>query len=655
MATMAEPPEDLERLAPSLLPAELAPLRAAFFLERLPSDLASDVLDSPFLRNALAVGVQHPVTLAPDVASVDREVLFKAFRKATSGEAVDHLTTVDGARLDAAIVADPSTGRGQVTLGRLRVSIPDIDLLAVHGEARAAASDRVTNLYTLTAAETEALRSQLALGPLTDEAFTEAVAIIAATPERFAAAFRAALEEGALSVFDLLPEEAGYWDRLVPPPEDTTTLAAYIGGPLRARRQAWLGSNPASALRRMALEFAAPALVPHELIDAVAQLREVLRPLADTDDHFSLVGVIEICARRLKEVPELGEVCTAALERLGAPDDRLGSRAAAFAAVFVLASARLARHDSLRERPAFWRRLAAAAHASLVVRTAGIDEIDADKLLAWAADRGGTTYLLSGLLDRRTSPRWRPEWVDKKHLVGDAVGRVRQAVLGVADDVRPVAWRGYLDGLDRWLEEAGTNFLSVLPAVLEGDVDPPSPEALPEVLRSAVDAFVAQPSAEQIPALAGIVFTHGLPDEAAPVLRSFLENGSAMAMVEDRVRELAFLVGAHAGVERRDEVLADAVAEAAVHALLAGGVDASDRVRPALFLIVECTGAYRDIRTSDDRLVNRLERIAFAPVGDNVLVALATILASLKRVRPSLLTRLGRSLAATAKAGVPQR
>jgi hypothetical protein len=478
---------------------------------------------------------------------------------------------------------------------------------------------------------------------------------LGATPERFATDLKEVLEHGEVSAFDLLPEEGAYWDRLLPPPENAVTLAGYIEGSLRARREAWLRSDPGTALRRISLEFAAPALVPHDLLDEVTTgLPELLHSLARGDDHFALGGIVEICARRVAETPEVVTAGSAALERLGTPEDRLGHRAAVFAAIFVLASARLARHDRFRDSPAFWRRLAAATHASLVVRTAGVDDIDADSLLEWVIERAGTPFFLSGLLDRRALPRWRPDWIDRKHLVPDAVGRVRQALLNVNDEVRPAPWREYLDGLDRWLEGAGAGLLAVLPAVLEGDADPPPPELLPTTLRSAVDAFVADPSMEAVPILAGIAYTHGLQHDALPVLRRLLQNGPVVAAADDRMRDLALQLGAHLAVEHRDAALADIVVDKSLHTVLTAGLNEFGRVRRALLQVIECLGAYSDEQEGDDRLVDHLERIAFASADETVFPAFVPVLMELKRVRPSLRTRLGRSIAAGGRVAVPR-
>jgi hypothetical protein len=95
----------------------------------------------------------------------------------------------------------------------------------------------------------------------------------------------------------------------------------------------------------------------------------------------------------------LVSVGTRLLEQAFAPMEKLEGRCAVFRSAFVIATARLATHEELRRRPVYWRRLAAAAHASLVVRTLGIEGADHRKLLEWAIKvAGGVSSSRAGLI-----------------------------------------------------------------------------------------------------------------------------------------------------------------------------------------------------------------------------------------------------------------
>jgi hypothetical protein len=121
------------------------------------------------------------------------------------------------------------------------------------------------------------------------------------------------------------------------------------------------------------------------------------------------------------------------LERLFGDMERLKTSCGMFAAGFVLATAYLSEHEKLRSRPVFWRRLAAASHASLIVRTCGVTPIKQDELVSWALRLSGTAYFASVLADMHAEPRWRPEWLFPNFLIADCFGRARNAVALLAN------------------------------------------------------------------------------------------------------------------------------------------------------------------------------------------------------------------------------
>ena len=115
-----------------------------------------------------------------------------------------------------------------------------------------AAFERVAAAYTLTAAEEEAWRAPKRSAPLDDDSFSALMAAIEATPETFVVKLNDILDKRGISPWDLLPNEASYWDRLIPNPKISATLAEYVATELGARGRAWLTRDLQSGLRRIA-------------------------------------------------------------------------------------------------------------------------------------------------------------------------------------------------------------------------------------------------------------------------------------------------------------------------------------------------------------------------------------------------------------------
>src|SRR5262249_6209255 len=134
--------------------------------------------------------------------------------------------------------------------------------------------------------------------------------------------------------------------------------------------------------------------------------------------------------------------------------------------------------DKLNAKPAFWRRLAAASHALLVVRSCGVTEIDHKDLIKWSLRQFGRAYFLSVLCDFKTDPQWRPEWIDPRFLLADVCGRAMGACLRIPKDKAPASWTERIDKLRSWINEKHYEPLMHFPAVMEGARRP----ALPAVL-----------------------------------------------------------------------------------------------------------------------------------------------------------------------------
>jgi hypothetical protein len=623
--------------------ADISQVRTHFLLGRLPSQLRSDVLSDPEVAAAVG-GVNQPVNLSSDIV-VSCEELLNTLRKIFDGEVCDHLTGLKGDRIDVEVSLE-TDGTGVITVGRTRWRFVHADLLARNPERRMAAFERVAATYTLTVAEEEAWRARLQSAALDDESFSVLTAAIDATPETFAGKLEEALDKRDVSPQDLLPNDISYWDRLVPNPGASATLTEYIATELDERRRVWLQRDVHAGLRRSALEFAAPGLVPNNLLDPFAgDLSVALASLADLSDHFALVGAFEICARRAAADARLVPVGTRLLDRLLSPIERLEARCAVFGAAFVIGTARLATHEELRRRPLFWRRLAAATQASLVARTAGVEGANSRKVLEWAIRVAGGPFLVSCLLDRAIEPCWRPEWISGSHLAADAVGRILNAWRGVDETERPDEWRPFAEVAEAWITNTGNILISMMPAVLEGGLQrgDVALERLPESFAQTVANFLREPTPAHAIALAPLVFIWGVPDDVATALRIAIESGLRALPPDSKERQLIVGYGAHVAVERTDTALADTVAQACLETALYS----TDRtlIRAALLTLIECTGAYTPDR-EDDLLAARLERLALWRRNPLLPGELGAIVPHLKHVRASLRTHLSRALAA---------
>jgi hypothetical protein len=319
-------------------------------------------------------------------------------------------------------------------------------------DIRLAALDKCIAAHTLSTHDRERLRQLAGQPDITNDDFAVLAEIVASSPESFAFMLRERVVRAKIEKNDLLPHDLRHWEHLVPPAERSTTLDQYIASELEAEWRARLTVSQPLGLASIALTFAAPALIPRGLIESLPLDKAVafLEAACAFDDPFGLVGALQTCADRVVGDARLVMLGERLLDRLFGNMDRLTTACQLFAAAFIIATAHLSEHETLGRQPVYWRRLAAASHASLVVRTCGISDAKQDGLIPWAGLVSGDTYILSVLSDFSEQPRWRPEWITDDFLVADIYGRALSALSGIPSEHVPASWQTRLDQVKAW-------------------------------------------------------------------------------------------------------------------------------------------------------------------------------------------------------------
>jgi hypothetical protein len=628
-------------------------LRVLFALQAVPPRLISDVLADGTIVARFQIPATRPIKLS-DTRTISRADLFGAFAAAAAGDAPvvsvrEGMSSVEGS---VRIEAD---GSAVLEVPNHRWRFAYAGLMAQDPEQRRKILLQALDSHTLGLSSRERLWTIVAQAPFTEDAFVEATEILASSPESFAREFKERLSTREVGESDLLPEDPRHWDNLSAAIVRSQTLAEFIGSELAEERAARLTGEPASGLRMIALTFAAPELVPHQqlaTLGADALLRAV-EALVQVDDHFALVGAFEICARWAPNDARFVPVAEQALQRLFGDIEQLRVRCTMFAVAFMLATARLALHSTTRAQPVFWRRLCAASHASLIVRTNRGSTVDRKGLFQWASRIRGREFLLSAYQDMATEARWRPEWLDSGILVADAFGRVISASPQVSKGDMPSSWAEKIAAAKAWIDEQGLWFPAQYPSVLQGALAPPTPdEDLKDRITDVVRRLLDEPTATNLARLTPFVEILGAPPGATDgVRKSLLEIQRGTKGFEDDTIQTALSTAARTAVLARDVSLAEVVANTCFDK--ARSLASTDRIPEAVLRLLECAAADADRKRARATLANRLERLAFMiPVGPFAL-ELTAMLEILQRLDPDLAPLLGRAIHA-ARLAVPR-
>ncbi len=619
-------------------------MRALFALGKLSPDLQSDVLADGMVVARWGIQVKQSMPLGRGV-SVNRANLFSIFRACVDGTEVPELIDDSGQRLDA-MASLGDNGSILIDLPGQQFKFTHAILLSSNSARRLVALNEIFRQLTLSHEEQDRLREIAHKPNYSDADFIAIAKSLSSSLEEFVGRLQAKVNVRQVSRRDILPDEPQHWINLTATRVNSETLTQFVDHELLEERKARFAMNGALAFRTIALTFSSPGLVPHALFDAL-DTDTMIAALEDTcavADHFSLIGAFEVCARLVRKDQRFILIGQRILDCLFGDMAKLQTSCGMFGAAFVIATAALAEDETLTKQPAYWRRLAAAGQAALVVRACEVTEINHEELFNWAMVQSGESYCLSVITDFATDPQWRPEWIVYRFLVGDVIGRAWGALEAIPPSNQPAGWRSRIDTVCQWAASNQIDMLLGFPALMEGRRRLPILiSSLPQALQEAYRKLESEPSLENLLILTPAIHAFGFPVETREGLQKVV---GILRRTRDAPREIAqaaLTLLAHVAALANDVNLADGVAEICLEQI----ATADDRraLVEAILRIVECSAADTDRSKSQATLLRRLEQAAFIVPAGPLVTSLQSVLEVLKSVNFPLRQRLGRALA----------
>jgi hypothetical protein len=585
----------------------------------------------------------RPANLGSGI-EVHQERLLNAFRDALAGKAVKYIVGDEGKRLPVK-VSIATNGTAQIVIKEKGSAFAYAGLLSANLDTRFGYLERYLKERTLAGVYADELRSLMSKTTISDDDFLAAVGILSESPESFVQSIKAKVTSRDLSNADLLPEDDRHWDNLVAPWKSSTSLEEFLRGELAAERTRAFTENPVRAFFAASLSCCAPGLVPLETVRELPAdtILDIAGRASSLPDHFALTSAFEICADRLPDDARLEAVGTKLLDQLLGDMAQFKDRCAFFAAIFALTQARLAQHQNHRRKPAFWRRITSAANASLVTRACGTD--NAQSLFEWVVEHSGKPFVFSTLLEEKSEPRWKADWLSENHLIADAFGRIDAAVLKLPEELRPSEWVSRIEKARAFIAEHHLQLFAVLPAI--GESARRSQPALEDTagFREPFAKFCDEPTVANLIECTPGIYLLGAPKEvtaACQVLAGQLQKASVR--LADNETRFALQLLSFVSVLSQDESLADTVAQFALEKVRE--LKDEESTLDLLCRVVECTSAYSDRAKAAETLGKRLEAMAFL-AKPSASVDLHDSLNHLQLVSDDLSQRLGRALAAT--------
>lgn len=453
---------------------DLRKFAAVYALERIPNQIEHDILADAEFITKLPLEIASAIPLE-DGSTLSRDMLFDAFRAAIEGKGEQSFQSRKPKVQQVIASFEVDSAVGLFTVNGVKHRILNADLLARSKAQRIAAFERVCAQNNLSARQRNRLEERVLADDFADTDFLEIGAALDDSPEAFSSRLKAQVSRNRLDQTDIVPATENYWDNLLPLPDGATSLSDFLKGPLKSEWEARLkksGSNAVTFLRRF---FISPLVPPGDWLEGLPRetLLELLAGPKNAFEPYALMGCARLCLQVANGDPVVEGIGAKHLAALFENFEYLDAALELYGCVFMLSTAFLASHEQYRQRPVYWRRIAAAAHAACVVESVGPSTGKAGALFSWAIGISGMAFASSVLRDWESEPRWRPDWINGPHLFADVVGRgLHLRKLAEPSTVVP-SWEIWLNKAEQAVQARGITLLCGYPCATEGEARPP--------------------------------------------------------------------------------------------------------------------------------------------------------------------------------------
>lgn len=464
-------------------------------LETLPR-LAREVAlsDAEFCRRqelAITVGMK----LGDDGPSFPRDQLYDALRAAISGADGTADVLDDEGRTWTIQVVPQGGGEPIYTIeyGDRRIRLEDHSALARDEMTRIAWLVRTAAAVLPPSDWITQRRKELEANVPANEEFDELMEDLADMPARLDTELRGELSRGGAAPRLLVPNARRYYDRLVGPAAPDMTVSNYIDHVVGPMTEEMVHDHGVRGLGYALL------CCSHARIATFLPLTKVERGsifefyewVATRGDPISRVGAVEAALCHLHTLPELEPYIERIVDALVNDDDDSSSSYAALSALIALASADLARMHVLPGVAPFYRRQAAIAQASLLLRAFADVLKDTTGMKKWVESEGYKEIaFLQALIDLRGEPRYLPEYALPAQMRAEILGRLRIAGKEYEAKITSPSLRLRIVGSDCTVAHAAPWPRAFLPGPLEGTAESitPLPDEFRAQAKEALDA-----------------------------------------------------------------------------------------------------------------------------------------------------------------------
>jgi hypothetical protein len=463
-------------------------------MQMLPPSIRESLLSDPIFLDNYELTATTRISIGGKGMSVQASKLYNCIRGALADRSTrPTLKDEMGKEWQLEVIEiDNRHGIG-LTDGTQRLLLPDHSALFPDQAERLNAFDYSANEVNLPEKAISAWRTILASRALADEEIDVLHLEIKETPVQVAALINSEMENGEVSVSTLVPRSERYFNRLVGEFPQAQNIVDHV--------QVGVSEHVHQLMSWRAYDgfLLSLLLSSHSSISSAIDAdrleeKDIIRAyewLLKAGDRISQIGAIEVGLSILDKWPKIEPYLQALIEQIRDDNaDQLG-RLHLLSALIVFVEGEMARTKLFREKPVFWRRLAAIAQASLIERCVIKSQIDRAQFAQWVWQARVQFFYLQSLVDLRREPRWFPDYVSAQQLKAEFIGRILGAAYQNATKIQSPALQALLFGEEPESLKSLVEFpYPYLPGPLEGGIE--SRHELPPEMLKTIEAQLSE-------------------------------------------------------------------------------------------------------------------------------------------------------------------
>lgn len=407
-------------------------LKVKVALSLFPSLLRASLLDDAEFTGRIGVETTSRLTLSELGVSFDSKVFFDAVAYVLSGPGLKSLVCdSESNEWTVSVKGDAGAEYMSLTYGERKARLPYFWQMSPSLATRMSGFQKEAMLVNLNDSVFKFWKEKITAAPLDADDLNAFVKDISLTPVRFSHSLAEKLRSDDCSISDLVPSDLAYYEALVGSSFGFKDLFSYSEGEAKKHMAQLLGWDSVQGLR-FSLLFSCHSYLVSNIDLASIKLEEfvsVLESVKKEGDIFSKIGVVELALVNLKNWPETQSIILEIVEELINEDPLdLHGRFTFISSLIVLVLGELARTKVFKDKPPFWMRLAAIAHASQIERVYISAQAMPENFQNWVFENRGLYFFMQSLLDMRLEPRWQPDFISPTQIKFELLGRVTHAL-----------------------------------------------------------------------------------------------------------------------------------------------------------------------------------------------------------------------------------